>query len=166
LKTITSLCLVFACLSAQGQENKSKSNFTILTDKILFSTNNLLPGKADEEIMIPTKFQVFLPKNLITYKYSSTEFEFIYKNKQIIFIKTNWNKEINPRDTIYNISQNELEDFFDGSDWNFINPDKVKLKLTRCYIVMKSKYATILLYNIAEKNKDDYLSFAKSFKKI
>lgn len=124
-------------------------------------------ASADNEIHYRTNFSINLPKKIRNWKITNNEFYFELAKKEIIYIKSgfeneskveNWHlQEINNNEI-----HNKLNSYWDSRGYNedLLNISKTD-RVSKVYTDGKTY---ILLYNIEQKNYDQYLDLIKSFK--
>jgi len=134
---------------------------------------NITYNKGDNEIYKPKPFEINLPKKIKYWEaITSSNFGFYYKSKQVIFINTDLeNCSNNKSDSIiYTPSEKEIETLitttFETSRKKRRNIKEIPLLKRRKNQIIKKQEITILLYNIKNKNFNQYLDLVKTFKEL
>lgn len=122
----------------------------------------------DEESIIPQSFEIRLPKGLRYYSGSNgSDFGFYYDSGQVLFVKTG--NEFVKSAKIYEPSSKELESIIDNklitSKAKF-NIKEIKAHPGRNNLVVKTKDALILLYNVKIENINGFKESANSYKSL
>ena len=146
----------------------SQGYLNLYSDSNVLIYNNNMGLTSDNEIIYPKKFKVKLPKGLLFYEYiGSEDFIFYYKKKQTVFIKIDLINTINKPDSVYYPTNSEMSDFIQskltlGSQkWDIKNISIIPLRKN---LFIKKGAATILLYNIEEKNYNFFVNYINEFK--
>ncbi len=126
----------------------------------------------DNEIYKPKSFEINLPKKIKFWEaINSSNFGIYYKSKQVIFINTDLeNCSNNKSDSIYTPSEKEIEylitTIFETSREKRRDIKEIPFLKCRKHQIIKRQRITILLYNIKNKNYDNYLKLIKTFKEL
>ena len=157
-----------------GQDyNKSGTDIKNKDTCIFFKfIPNFTVNRGNNEIFKPKSFEINLPKKIKYWEaISGANFGFYYKSKQVIFINTDlYNCSNNKSDSIYTPSEKEMENLitttFETSRKKRRDIKEIPFLKGRKYQIVKKQGVTILLYNIKNKNYDDYLKLIKTFKEL
>lgn len=128
---------------------------TYYPDSNILIYRNNVGLRMDTEVYTPKPFYAQLPQSLNWYSFASAgAFEFYYPRQQVVAINIDLYHTAFARDTIYEPTAAEVENFI-----NTIMPGhgkydirKIKLNLQRKQCIIKKGAATILLYNITPEN--------------
>ncbi len=143
-------------------------NFNYLDNYNEFIYKSKLNTSSDKQVHYTTNFKIDLPKKIINWLILSNEFYFEYKNKQMIYIYSDYESKNVANDWV-------LKDTNDKEVWDsFIhywlkikyNEDNLKIKRNRVSKIYTNGKVKILLLNIKEHEFDNYLKLIKSFKYI
>ena len=133
---------------------------------------NVTYNRGDNEIYKPKPFEISLPKEIRYWEaISSSNFGIYYKSNQVIFINTDlYNSSNNKSDSIYTPSEKEMENLittiYVTSRKKRRDIKEIPVLKDRKYQILKKQGVIILLYNIKNKNYNDYLKLIKTFKKL
>ncbi|MGJ7033537.1 hypothetical protein [Niabella hirudinis] len=179
-KSLTYLVLFFICCIAVSCNRyidvaKTRTRVPIMQDYFdFYPDSNVFLHKTnvvltkDTEKIYPKSFKVKLPKGLRWYGIlGSSDFEFHYDKKQVVFINIDLDiKEAN-RDTAYSPSQDELNNFvlykISTSDHKKDNIKAIPININRKQMFIKKGAATILLYNIDPKRYQLFYNYVNGF---
>jgi hypothetical protein len=178
LKQLCALLLSIMTLSACNKYidvTKTERRITVLQGQfILYPDSNILSYKSnvyikmEEEKLKPKRFTVKLPKKIKFYNFSnSQDFCFFYDNKQSIYIKVDLQDNKLSKDTIYTPSEREINNLIQTAP--FSNGTKYILAIDgifpgRKQTIIKRGSATVLLYNIKEKNLTSFFEQLNTFR--
>lgn len=171
-----SLFIVSSCAryvdTVRSYSNGSAKNdfFQFYPDSNVFRYQSNVVLTRDTEKIYPKFFEVKLPKKIRYYEFiGSTDFSFYYDKGQTIFIEVNLEKNKISQDTVYNPSRDQLDEFIESTAQT--GNEKYNLKAipfngNRKHLVMQRGNATILLYNVEDKNFDLFYEYISKFRFI
>lgn len=154
---------------------KSKRETKILDGSFVFyPEQNILTYRSkvglskDSEVFYPKSFEVPLPKKLLHYQFSnSQDFYFFYNDNQTVYIKIDLERKSKGLDTLITPTKQEIAAFIKDNNFSQrdrYNINKIEFDDARKQMLIKRGAATILLYNIKEKNQDIFLKKLDEFK--
>jgi len=168
------LLLVIIFISCKSYLDREKSihsdyfDFNYLKTYNEFVYKSKINSCADKEKYLTTNFKIRLPKNIKDWLISNPDFFYEYKQKQIIYIYTGYKNIGKESDWTLKYTNNEeikdlLYKFWVKKNYHYDNLINKPNRITRLYTNGKVK---ILLFNIKQKNFENFLGLVKTFKYI
>jgi len=146
-----------------------QGNMTFYPDSNVLIYRSSVGLRMDSEILKPEPFYVKLPKGLKWYEIANSQsFVFYYSHQQVVAINIDLSNKAFMRDTIYEPTKAELDNFLNSStsDHGKYDIRKIKFSPQRKQCVIKKEGATILLYNITSENFSEFSEYLKSFRHL
>jgi hypothetical protein len=144
--------------------------FYFYADSNFLHYKNKIGLSRDKQVSYPKAFEVALPKHIRHYFFSSSqEFYFYYDNNQTIFININLEDNEPVSDSFYVPDKIIIDNLISKSiisSREKYNINKISFNPGRKQAIIRKGDATILLYNIKEKNYIDFLTLLSNFKLV
>jgi hypothetical protein len=160
--TTTSSCNHYIDKATSAPTKIEDGTFFFLPDSNVLRYKSHVIIKLDTERQIPKSFSIALPKGLVGYSMAnSQDFEFYYKNNQVIAFAIDLRNNIINHDTTFTpdrVQMNEIiNHYFSGNGKYDIT--KIEYKSGKNQTVLQKGAVTFVLYNIEPSN---YTAFVKS----
>lgn len=123
--------------------------------------------RMDGEVLNPKPFYAKLPKGLKWYSIANSQsFVFYYSHQQVVAINIDLSNKAFMRDTMYEPTGAELDNFINSStpDHDVYDIRKIKFNPQRKQRVIKKEGATILLYNITSDSFNKFSEYMEGFR--
>jgi len=144
-----------------------QGSMTFYPDSNILIYRSAVGLRMDSEILKPKPFYAKLPKGLKWYSITNSQsFAFYYSDQQVVAINIDLSNKSFIRDTVYEPTKTELDDFINNntSDHGKYDMRYIKFNPQRKQRIIQKEAATILLYNITSENFSEFSEYLEGFR--
>jgi hypothetical protein len=144
-----------------------QGSMTFYPDSNILIYRSAVGLRMDSEILKSKPFYTKLPKGLKWYSIENSQsFVFYYSHQQVVIINIDLSNKAFMRDTVYEPTKVELNNFINSgtSDHGKYDIRKIEFDPQRKRRVIKKEAATILLYNITSENFNEFCEYLGGFR--